>query len=95
MAWTAPRSWAQGQLVEAADLNEQVRDNLSHLKLLVNADGKIPALTETYIENLSGASLTGVVKVAADNDFTAGAHDFSAGANTRLVLPVGTDKWAI
>jgi hypothetical protein len=94
MAWTTPRTWAIGQLVSAADLNEQIRDNFSHLKILVNDDGKIPAISSTYIADLSGTNLTGIVKLAANNDHTAGVNDFGAGAGGRIVLPVGADKWA-
>lgn len=95
MAWVAPRTWVIGQLVDAADLNEQIRDNLTHLKLLVDDDGKIPALSATYLANLSGTNLTGVAKTAGDNDFTAGVHDFGGGASARFVFPVGADRWAV
>lgn len=94
MAWTTPATWTIGQLVSAAALNEQLRDNLIFLKLLVDATGKIPALSSTYLASLSGASLTGIMKTALDNDFTVGVQDFSAGATTRVVLPTGSDKWA-
>lgn len=94
MAWTAPKAWTIGELVSAADLNEQVRDNMNHLNLIVSDSGKIPALNSTYIANLSGANLTGVAKLAANNDFTAGVQSFNAGAGTRFVLPVGANKWA-
>jgi hypothetical protein len=94
MAWHAPRTWSLGQLVFADDLNEQVRDNLVVLKLAVGDDGKIPALSSTYLANLSGANLTGVALLAAGNDFTAGVQDFGAGATARLVVPVGADRWA-
>lgn len=30
--WTTPRTWADNDLVDAADLNEQLRDNLEALK---------------------------------------------------------------
>ncbi|KKM13125.1 hypothetical protein LCGC14_1719410 [marine sediment metagenome] len=93
MAWIAPKSWSIGELVSAADLNEQIRDNMNHLKLIVNNSGKIPALSSTYFSNLSGTSLTGVAKLAANNDFSAGVQSFNAGAGTRLVLPTGADKW--
>ena len=94
MAWTAPKTWTLGELVSAADLNEQVRDNMGHLKLIVNDSGKIPAISSTYFSNLSGADLTDVAKLATNNDFTAGVHDFDAGAATRVVLPTGANKWA-
>lgn len=95
MAWTTPRTWPIGSLVVAADLNEQIRDNQIHLKLLVNDAGKIPILSSTYVADLSGANLTGVAKLAAANSFTAGVHNFNGGSGTRLVLPVGSDKWAV
>lgn len=31
MAWTAPRDWATGELVTAAQMNEQLRDNMKYL----------------------------------------------------------------
>ena len=95
MAWVTPQTWVVGQLVGADELNEQLRDNLVHLKLALDDDGKIPALTSTYLADVDGSSLTGIAKTAADTDHTAGVNDFSAGAGTRIVLPVGPDKWAI
>ena len=94
MAWTTPKTWTIGELVTADDLNTHLRDNLSHLKVAVNDDGKIPALSSTYIADLSGLNLTGIARLAANNDFADGVQDFSAGAGTRLVIPVGADKWA-
>jgi len=94
LAWTTPKPWTTGSLVTADDLNVQLRDNLIFLKLLVNDSGKIPALSSTYLADLSGVNLTGVAKLAAANDFTAGKQNFNAGATTRLVLPTGADKWA-
>lgn len=32
MAWTAPSTWADGSLVNAAQLNAQIRDNMAYLK---------------------------------------------------------------
>lgn len=37
MTWTTPRNWSTGELVTAADLNSQVRDNLNYLNTNVNA----------------------------------------------------------
>ncbi len=94
MAWTAPKTWTVGELVSAADMNVQLRDNLNHLKLIVNDDGKIPELSSTYLSNLSGANLTGVAQLAGNNDYTSGVNNFGAGAGARLRLPVGADLWA-
>ena len=94
MAWTTPSTWTVGSLVTADQLNAQLRDNLTFLKLLVDNNGKLPALSSTYVADLSGANLTDVVKTGAANDFTTGKQNFNGGATTRLVLPVGADKWA-
>ena len=94
MAWTTPKTWTIGELVAAAGLNEQLRDNLNVLKLAVNDSGKIHALSSTYLADLSGANLTGVLKTGAANNFTAGVQNFNGGSGTRFVLPVGADKWA-
>lgn len=94
MAWHDPISWAVGQLVNADALNEQIRDNEGILKLVLDDSGKIRALNATYLDDVSGVHLTGVVKLAEGNDFTDGVQDFSAGAGTRLVLPTGPDRWA-
>lgn len=95
MAWTTPATWTVGSLVTADQLNTQLRDNLTFLKLLVDNNGKLPALSSTYVANLSGANLSDVVKTGAANDFVAGKQNFNAGATTRLVLPIGADKWAV
>ncbi len=94
MAYTPPRTWTIGQLVSAADMNEQVRDNLIHLKLAVDDDGKIAALSTTYLGDLSGSNLTNIAHLGQSNDFTAGVHDFGAGSGARLTIPVGANKWA-
>jgi hypothetical protein len=94
MAWVTPRIWSIGQLVTAADLNEQVRDNFTFLKSLVNDDGKIPALSLTYFATLDGTNLTGVVHLNTANTITDGVQDFNGGANVRLIIPIGVNKWS-
>lgn len=37
MAWTAPATWSVGQVVNAADLNTHIRDNLNYLKGVAGA----------------------------------------------------------
>jgi hypothetical protein len=37
--WTTPRTWADNDLVDAADLNEQLRDNLEWVKAVVDNSG--------------------------------------------------------
>jgi hypothetical protein len=94
MAWVTPRIWSIGQLVTAADLNEQVRDNFIFLKSLVNDDGKIPAISSTYFATLDGTNLTGVVHLHTANTITDGVQNFNGGSTVRLIIPVGVNKWA-
>lgn len=94
MTWTTPRTWLAGELVKEGDLNAQVRDNLNVLKTSIDNNGKITAISSTYFASLDGTNLTGLAKLASDNSFTAGVHSFNGGAATRVILPVGADKWA-
>lgn len=94
MAWTTPKTWYASELVKQGDLNAQIRDNMLVLKTSIDNNGKITALSSTYLANLSGTNLTGVAKLASSNSFTAGTHNFNAGSGTRVILPVGADKWA-
>lgn len=94
MAWTTPRTWSSGELVGASQLNEQIRDNLGILKSAVNNSGKIVALTATYLESVDGTALTGLALLAGNNDWTSGTQNFNGGVGTRLVIPVGSSKWA-
>jgi hypothetical protein len=95
MAWTTPKTWVLEELVTATDLNTFLRDNMLFLKTSLDSSGKIVAINSTYFASLSGTNLTGVAKLAATNSFTAGKHDFNGGSGTRLVVPVGTNKWAV
>ncbi len=93
MAWTTPVTWVTKQLVTVADLHAQLRDNLLLLKTSITDAGKLTALSSSYVADLSGASLTGVARLGVANTFTAGKQNFNSGT-TRLIVPVGADKWA-
>jgi hypothetical protein len=75
-------------------LNTHLRDNLNLLKTSLDSNGKLTALNASYVADLSGANLTGVARLASANTYTAGVSNFNGGTTTRLVIPVGTDKWA-
>lgn len=94
MAWTSPATWTFEQLVTESDLNVQLRDNLLILKTPMNDSGKIHAISSTYFVDLSGTNLTGIAKLASANTYTAGNNNFNGGSGVRVILPVGTDKWA-
>src|SRR6266542_5785773 len=51
MAWVTPRTWVQGEVVTAAQLNEQLRDNISYLKDIA------------YVEFTANVSVTGTAFV--------------------------------
>jgi hypothetical protein len=58
MTWTAPRTWSTGELVTAALLNEQIRDNLSYLK-------DITLVTFTSNVSVTGTAFVDIVSSAA------------------------------
>jgi hypothetical protein len=45
MGWTAPRTWVVGEVVTAAQMNEQVRDNELYLK---GETDKLDDVSQTY-----------------------------------------------
>lgn len=92
MTWTTPKTWVASGVPTAAEFNTHVRDNMLHLKTPFDADGKLVALASGYVASLDGTNLTGLIKLAADSSPLA-KNDFNAGSGTRLVLPVGADKY--
>lgn len=93
MAWTAPITWADDAVYDAADFNEQIRDNFALLKTPLSDVGRVLAISSAYFSSLDGTNLTGVALVGAGNTYTAGVQNFSGGATARVILPVGADKY--
>src|SRR6266446_3803726 len=93
MAWSNPRTWLASEVVSAAEMNQEIRDNMTVLKTPIADTGKVSGLNSSTLANLSGTNLTGVAKVASGNDFTGGKHSFNAGSAARLVAPVGAAKY--
>ncbi|MEN8493514.1 hypothetical protein ABFB50_00810 [Dehalococcoides sp. THU3] len=48
MSWTEPRTWVTGEIVTAAQLNEQVRDNIDFVH------DALPSNTQTVTSNVLG-----------------------------------------
>lgn len=92
MAWTAPRTWVDGEVPTAALLNTHLRDNLLVLGVTRDSTGRISGLGAATLADLSSANLTGLAKVDAGNAFGAGLTRFDR-ATARFVLPVGADKY--
>lgn len=59
MAWTAPRTWVTGEIVTAAQMNEQIRDNMN---MLIQKDGSVAFTAD---QPMGGFSLTGLAASAA------------------------------
>jgi len=98
MAWTAPRTWVIDDVPDAngaaLGLNVQIRDNFLILKTPFSDDGKIVGLTAACFTSLDGTAISGIGLLGAGNAWTTGKQNFDAGATTRVVVPVGADKWA-
>lgn len=64
MTWTDPRTWALADDVDAADLNEQIRDNLNALRsaywcrVYLNTNTTLPQSTTTTISFAAESSDT-------------------------------------
>jgi hypothetical protein len=104
--WVTPRTWTghsdhsdsghgdvAGEIVTSPQFNEQIRDNLTVLKTPFDNSGKVAEISTTYFASVDGTSLTDVAKVGSANTFTTGNTNFNAGSGTRLVAPVGTDRF--
>lgn len=90
MAWTAPRTWTDGEVVTAAMMNAHLAANMSVIKAPRTDLGRLSALSSATLADLSSASLTGLASPAAGNAFTAGRTRLQAAS---FVLPVGADKY--
>jgi hypothetical protein len=88
-AWTTPRTWVASEVVTASIMNTHIRDNELLLKTPYSDLGRIPALSSTYVHDLSATSLTGLVQLGSNNAFV-GKQKFAA---AYLCVPVGADKW--
>jgi hypothetical protein len=112
MSWTAPRTWADGDIPlghgdhtdaqgahsdvpdSALSFNVQIRDNFNLLAIARDATrAKFGALASTYLADLSGTNLTGMVKIASDNTITAKNNYDATSGSGRLVIPAGANKY--
>jgi len=91
MAWTAPRTWTNGEIVTAAIMNAHLRDNLLVLKTTRDDAGRLTDLSSTTLASLDPTALTGLATRTAGTSYTAGRNRFQG--TSRLVLPVGADKY--
>lgn len=104
MAWTAPRTWANGALA-AADMNVDIRDNTDYLKDALDLHGMTSDTTRQNVESARGftvkalrtATQTISDSVNTDVQFTAAdivdsdaMHD-PASNSERLTIPSGGD----
>jgi hypothetical protein len=64
MAWTAPRTWVANAILQAAQLNTDIRDNLLYLKGLLDGTGADDVTLPRRLF-LSDGALTGGVKLGS------------------------------
>lgn len=86
MAWSSPRTWTTGEVVTAAHMNQEVRDNLSAL----------------FPNGVAGASWTPVLKGATSDPTTSSAtgRQYQVGALmfvwARFVITdPGSGRWSV
>jgi hypothetical protein len=91
MAWMAPRTWTDTEIVTAAIMNQDIRDNQLILKVPIDDNGRIRAFDSAYFASLSGANLTNVAFPGQGNIFTDGKTSFEG--TSLFKIPVGTDKY--
>lgn len=87
MAWSTPATWVAGAVLTAAQLNQQVRDNLSFLAELGELGYVTKTTAQTGISGTTPVDLTGLsvaVTVAADRRIriTGAVAQFSRTAGT-------------
>lgn len=89
MAWTTPRTWVTGEVVTAAMLNEQIRDNELFLRKHVGAYAYKTA--NQSIANNAGDGFTALTFNAELYD-TDTLHD-NAANTSRFTIPAGLDGY--
>jgi hypothetical protein len=82
--WTAPRTWANDDLVDADDLNTHVRDNMLHLKEKQDALGAVARVT-TSSRQLSSVQTLDITSAVETID-TIGLEIDSG---TNITIPAG------
>ena len=80
MTWTAPRTWAFGNDVDAADLNEQIRDNLNELRSTPWCRSYLATTAQSLTKNA-----TTVINLNAESFDSPGWH--STTSNTSRITP--------
>ena len=89
MAWTAPRTWTDDEIVTDTWMNQQIRDNFTLLKTSRDDGGRILGLTAACFDSLSPTNITPTIALeTAANAFLA-KNNFRS---STLVLPVGSGK---
>jgi hypothetical protein len=89
MAWTTPRTWVTGEVVSAAQLNEQIRDNENFIRQLHGAKG-----TRSAVKSIVTATWT-LIDFDTETYDSDAIHDLVTN-NSRLVVPTGfTGKWQV
>lgn len=93
MAWTAPATWVTGEVVTAAKLNEQVRDNMSALRSASVA--QVGTVATTAITTSTWTSISFAFEVYdTDGIWTAGSPTRLAPTVAGFYRVSGSVNWA-
>jgi hypothetical protein len=99
MAWTAPSTYTVGQVVTAAELNTDVRDNLNYLKgnagLITISNGVDVAGTMRASGNASPASGAGIELLQVGSIGYLLSYNRTGGASQALVLGASTYEFDV
>jgi hypothetical protein len=80
VAWTTPKTWVDGELVTAAGLNQQIRDNSEYLKAQVEA----VALAGLDVIPVTGVSANGGAPTPTYSVTSDGSLNFTSVGSTTL-----------
>lgn len=100
MAWHTPKTWTPGEVVSAANLNEQLRDNMNHLlaRPLVqfqSIDGVQWQFTNTTPAYVPVATSSDLAITPMSGRVLLGCHlQVSASVTTTIALRVNVDAGA-
>jgi len=90
MAWTTPITWANNQLVAAADLNAQVRDNMNYLfsgrptTATQRVAGSTYSITGSSWADIDSSNLSSTLTVSSGRVLLIASGTFYADASARL-----------
>ena len=85
MAWVVPRTWVTGEIITAAMLNEQIRDNE------LDIDSRLDVIEAAYVTKATAQTITAVKTFSAGVIGTSQTYTPSAAGTATLDLALGNE----